>query len=511
MVLQGMHLRARVSGSKRNSISATAHWNDRRYCPQQVKSEFHGVEPTGCEVALIFITAIFAAFSSMYVNDSIAPLSIYLPYYYENINDSQIGWLSSVIFCPSLFMALVIAPFIDRFGPLYVGIFCHAWFLLTTIIMPYVQHSYYALLVMRIVFGLLSEPSWLVQSALIARYMPSRLESMGFGVCMSIATSANLIGFGAITTLFSDFDCERDFTQPGYKETQLFKSFEKRIIFTYWINVIITASSFIIYLACGLPLLRLDRTVARKREEASRLPNSFNPKLPSYMSSTILPKLPRKSNRLSLKFRLMHTFCLSTDYWALNFSFSLLLGCCYGCQTLILTFLSTKNSKEIDSHTSEYFGVVRSAMSVVGGPVSGLLVGAIGHRPLLTLISYCLSLASFISTMFLPAWVNMAPMGLIGFIDGASSGFAKSLFSLIVPTDQLSVAYAIDETLLNLWQFALPPAAGMVSDFLREKYQNDCGIPLFYAIVIGIGLLPTIIVMIRDKTVFRGRLSVRPK
>lgn len=144
--------------------------------------------------------------------------------------------------------------------------------------MPFIQHNYVALLIMRIVFGLLSEPSWLVQSALIAKYMPSRLESLGFGVCMSISTSANLLGFGFIPPLFSKIDIHK-IQHPINRQDPLFLEFENKIKLAYWLNVVVCVISFGIYLACGLPLLRIDKAIKRSTKSAKtsrwRLDRSF--------------------------------------------------------------------------------------------------------------------------------------------------------------------------------------------------------------------------------------------
>lgn len=515
MVADSLSKGRRSRAYQRSSIAMPNLYNNRVYAPPRPKVEAMGVEPTTCEIALIFINSIFAAFSSMYVNDSIAPLSVYLTKYYENINDELIGWLSSVIFCPSLFMALVIAPFINRYGPMNVGIFCHIWFILTTIIMPFIQHNYVALLIMRIVFGLLSEPSWLVQSALIAKYMPSRLESLGFGVCMSISTSANLLGFGFIPPLFSKIDIQK-IQHPINRQDPLFIEFENKIKLAYWLNVVVCLISFAIYLACGLPLLRIDKAIKKINREREDQSSAFRPELPVYIDKKILPTLPNKNNRIPFLHKLKHAFMLPLDYWPPNLAFSLLLGCAYGCQTLILSYLSA-NKDGISEETVEYFGIVRSVMSVVGGPVSGLLVGAIGQRPILTLLGYIMAIVGFVLTIFLPDWYNMIPMAMIGFVDGGSAAFTKSLLSSVVPYDQLSIAYAIDESLLNLWQFALPPIAGRISDILKETdstgklTERSPGIPLFYSIATGVGLIPTIILVIRDRTRFRGKLSLKPK
>lgn len=510
MVVDSLSKTRRSRAYQRGSIAMHHLYSNRVYVPPRPKVETMGVEPTTCEIALIFINSIFAAFSSMYVNDSIAPLSVYLVKYYKNINDELIGWLSSVIFCPSLFMALVIAPFINRYGPMNVGIFCHIWFIVTTIIMPFIQHEYYALLVMRIIFGLFSEPSWLVQSALISKYMPSRLESLGFGVCMSISTSANLLGFGFIPPLFAKIELNK---LPSDKNTAEFKEFEHRIVLAYWINVAVCVISFGVYLACGLPLLRIDRAIKKLTQEREDNSSAFRPDLPVYMDKKILPKLPSKNNRVSFIYKLKHTFMLPADYWPPNLSFSLLLGCAYGCQTLMLSFLSA-NKDGISEENVEYFGIVRSVMSVVGGPVSGVLVGAIGQRPLLTFVGYIMVIAGFVLTIFLPKFYNMIPMAMIGFVDGGSAAFTKSLLSSVVPYDQLSIAYAIDESLLNLWQFALPPVAGWISDLMKvgqSGKERSNGTPIFYSIVTGLGLIPTIILVIRDRTHFRGKLSLKPK
>lgn len=111
----------------------------------------------------------------------------------------------------------------------------------------------------------------------------------------------------------------------------------------------------------------------------------------------------------------------------------------------------------------------------------------------------------------------MIPMAMIGFVDGGSAAFTKSLLSSVVPYDQLSIAYAIDESLLNLWQFALPPIAGRISDVMKETdsagkpTERSFGTPLFYSIATGIGLIPAVTLVIRDRTRFRGKLSLRPE
>ncbi|TNJ29531.1 Major Facilitator Superfamily transporter [Giardia muris] len=480
------------------------------------------VEANRCEIVLVFITAILVVFSSMYVSDSIIPLSGYLPYYYESITDSQIGWLSSISFLPSIFTTLVITPLIDRFGPIQVGFICQGWFLLITglVLLPYVHRNYHAFLLSRFGFGLLSEQTWLLQSTLIVRYLPRRFEALGFGVCTSLSTVANLVALLVIPTLFTQFTFDASFPSPD-EANSLFKSFERKVELVHLTNFLITLLTLLLYLITGLPLLRLDHAFHSSGRKARRTqrnqqtqqtqnqdPFIFVPHLPTYMPEAILPTLPTRPNRISSSFKLRNAIGLSFDYWALAVSISIIMACCDGCQAIILTFLE-KNNPKITTHNAETFGIVRSIISLISGPISGLIVGVVGHRPLLNVCASILGALGFLLTLLLRDWANLIPMVLIGFVDGATAGFAKSLVSLTVSQYQLNVAYAIIETLVNTLQFIFPPMAGFASEILFHLCGSFSGIALFYTCLMGCSIIPAIFLLCRDKPAFRGRLSIR--
>lgn len=491
---------------RRSSMHSTMFYSGRAYCRPSRPTLPPGIILNKCELALVFIAGIFAAFPSMYINDALVPLSTYLPYYYEDITDSAMGWLTSVAFLPSLVVSVLIAPMIDRHGPVAVGIFCCTWFVAISILMPFVQRSFGWLLVTRILFGLFSESSWIVQASLISKYTPACLESFAFGFCMSISTSAALLSFGTIPPLFMNIDLSAlEGSEPAAHAEYL--KLEKAIILSYWISVIISTISLIIFVGCSLPLVKVDKWAREKREEHIKR-TAFTPVLPVYINESILPRLPARPNRSSRTFFVKQMINLPLDFWLINFGFSILLAVCESCQTLILTFIQVQH-EEITSHTVEYFGVVRTLFAVIFGPLCGILAGAIGKRPLLGCITYISITAAFFLIMFLPAWYNMIPMAIIGIADGGSSAFLKSLFSRVVSCSQINTAYAISESFLNIYQFALPPLAGFISDVFRMHNGKSYGIPLTFTGVLIIGATIVFVSLRRDRTIFRGRLSSR--
>lgn len=108
-----------------------------------------------------FVIGLFVPFTSIYVADSIAVQAIYLENVMTGISTSQIGFLSSVVNFPSMVMSMLAAPFVDKFGPLITGIFFNVWFLVMSIAMYFVWDKYTPLLVFRLLFGIMYEPSWL--------------------------------------------------------------------------------------------------------------------------------------------------------------------------------------------------------------------------------------------------------------------------------------------------------------------------------------------------------------
>ena len=490
----------------RFSMHSTMFYSGRAYCRPSRPSLPPGVMLNKCELALIFIAGIFTAFPSMYINDALVPLSTYLPYYYKGITDSAMGWLTSVSFLPSLVVTVLMAPLIDKHGPVAVGIFCCIWFVAVSVLMPFVQKSFSWLLVTRILFGLFSESSWIVQASLIAKYMPVHLESFGFGFCMSISTAAALLCFGTIPPLFSSIDLSA-LEGPEPEAHAEYLKLEKSILLSYWLSVAIAVLSLVIFVACSMPFTKIDRKARAAREEHLQR-TAFVPALPVYINNTILPRLPARPNRSSHAFFLKQLINLPPDFWLITFGFSILLAVCESCQTLLLTFIQVQH-EEITSHTVEYFGVVRTLFAVIFGPLCGILAGAVGKRPLLGCITYISITVAFVLIMFLPAWYNLIPMAIIGIADGGSSAFLKSLFSRVVGNSQINIAYAISESFLNVYQFILPPLAGFVSDIFRLGNGKSYGIPLTFTGVLLIGTIVIFISIRRDKSIFRGRLSSR--
>ena len=163
-----------------------------------------------------FVVGLFVPFASMYVADSIAVQAIYLESVMTGISTSQIGFLSSVLNFPSMIMTMLAAPFVDKLGPLITGIFFNVWFLAMSIAMYFVWDKYTPLLVFRLLFGIMYEPSWLAQLSVISTHLQKSM-SLGFGLCISISTSANLIGYFAIPQIMKGLDYEQD--PEKYRDT----------------------------------------------------------------------------------------------------------------------------------------------------------------------------------------------------------------------------------------------------------------------------------------------------
>ena len=117
--------------------------------------------------------------------------------------ETEIGILSSIVFFPSLVTSIAMAPLVTRFGSLTCGIAFNIANLILTIPMLIFSDNFYVLLVLRFFFGIFNEPNWLVQSAIVTDYIPLQIQSLGHGLTMSIATSANLIGFAAVPLIWA--------------------------------------------------------------------------------------------------------------------------------------------------------------------------------------------------------------------------------------------------------------------------------------------------------------------
>lgn len=268
---------------------------------------------------------------------------------------------------------------------------------------------------------------------------------------MSISTSANLIGFFSIPVILGD--------EPT----------DDKITFTFWLNAFVSAGVVVFYILGCIPLMCLEQKTKAQNAQirevehaaqvtrysmASSVRNSMSAGVENTVRSDpefimrfqamqdFTQKVP---NNMQWYFRLQKYFNLNIDFWIINLSYAWLLSCCYGSQTMLITYLGYTPAAD----RAEICGIVRSVASVVGGPLSGWLVGKIGRRPLLLLISYVLSMASFAALL----WYDMPPyipMFLIGFFDGCSASLGKSMFTYVVPPNLLNNAYALSGSLLNL-------------------------------------------------------------
>lgn len=118
----------------------------------------------------------------------------------------MVGWMSSIVFFPSLFMGVVLSPFIDRFGPIVSGVFVNAFNILVGILAPLTYHNKYLFLLVRFLSGVVDEPSWIVQATIINLYIPQKFETLAFGTCMAISTSAGLVGFFLVPVIMGDLE-----------------------------------------------------------------------------------------------------------------------------------------------------------------------------------------------------------------------------------------------------------------------------------------------------------------
>lgn len=129
------------------------------------------MQPSGAIIACAFVAATFAAFSSIYCSDSIAPLISYLKPI-MNLSDTMVGWMSSVVYLPSLFMGVLLSGLIDKLGPIISGVLVNCFNILVGVLLPYSYGNQYLFLVARFLSGVVDEPSWITQSMIINRYIP---------------------------------------------------------------------------------------------------------------------------------------------------------------------------------------------------------------------------------------------------------------------------------------------------------------------------------------------------
>lgn len=112
---------------------------------------------------------------------------------------------------------------------------------------------------MRLLSGIPDEPSWIVQAAIISKYLPQRYESVAFGTCMAIATSANLIGYFVIPIIMKDV-------------TLLDTRFTSRFQLSLWLSAIVSGFSLLLFLLFCIPLYKMGK---RKTVIAKKLETHF--------------------------------------------------------------------------------------------------------------------------------------------------------------------------------------------------------------------------------------------
>ena len=256
-----------------------------------------------------FVVGLFVPFASMYVADSIAVQAIYLENVMTGISTSQIGFLSSVLNFPSMIMTMLAAPFVDKLGPLITGIFFNVWFLAMSIAMYFVWDKYTPLLVFRLLFGIMYEPSWLAQLSVISTHLQKSM-SLGFGLCISISTSANLIGYFAIPQIMKGLDYEQD---P--------EKYRDKLHFTFTLNIIVSGIMLLLVILGSIPLISNEKIFVRKMRklQAER-------------------RLQQKDKSCWSKFKTYFTFKL--DVWLNSATLTTLLGSCFGGQTMMINYIN---------------------------------------------------------------------------------------------------------------------------------------------------------------------------
>jgi len=651
--------KSRRSSMRASMSSAPLFNHNRAYLPPKAP-EFENIKINKFELTCVFLAATFSAFGGMYVSDSVAPVGHYIKPAMGNISESQLGLLGSIVFLPSLVSSMLTAPLMDAMGVLQFGLVCNLWFMFFTLFMPFVMRSYPAIMALRFFLGVLTQPAWLVQACLVNRYAPAKHAALLLGTAMSIATSANLLGYFIIPPVMSGIETDEngDIVDP---DDPVFLS---KLRTTFWLNFYICLANTVVYVLSIIPLFRLERRVKKLAEDKRRAAVGFYPSLPaewnvsniflskkryrkakkqaeaasregaenrpmlqmedrseitaerpdageglggahgagriqaqeggtsesaaesaaernsasrrveapdkvgktnmSSMSSTSgeardagrdsagphdtqndraarndpksrkspetstaavvpdvqeaqdgrdylfkLDMLPKRPNHLSFLYKLLAQIGLPGDYWNPCFTYALLISCCYGCQTMLLEFLRAYHD-DIDATSVESYGIVRSVASILGGPLMGLVINKVGHRPLINLIAFVLGIAAFVMLIFTGKGWAYIPCFLLGFLDGTSSTVSMSLLPLVVKPVQVSQAFAISESLVCLVELVLPPISGWVSELMVDGRGKSIGIPFFFALVLAIGLIPSVLLLARDKVAYRGKLSWIP-
>ncbi|KAH0572303.1 Major facilitator superfamily protein [Spironucleus salmonicida] len=502
--------------------------NIRSVAKPQVKPESKGVEPSIFQIISTFISATLAAFSGLYIADSIAAQQIYMQQVMP-ITDSQLGLLSSCIFFPSLFMPIICAPILDRIGSIWSGIGMNIFNCLVAVPMVFVSRNYQGLFWMRILAGLFQEASFSVQSGLIVQYLPAKLSSLGFGVCMSIATSANLISFFVIPVMMKGLVFKVDGTID--ENTKFLVMYQQ----TFWLNFYVSVVSLVGFIGFCLPLMKLDKDIKAKEEQnnkiqpqAEQFDDSISDNLDSEDSmdklfnhhiqaqqaiiesnkqmqelfAKKLKNVPKTPNNMSFIYKIFKYFSLSLDFWLINITFCQLLSICYGAQTMLITYLAM----HVDY--AEMAGIVRSIASILGGPISGLLVQFVGQRPVFQFLAFIITAISFVSLLFFGQITPYIGMFIIGFFDGSASALGKSLFTYVCTDQQLNAAYAVSGVILSIGQFVYPPISGMLS--VMNWPNQGSGIIWFWVFMLIVGVLLSFVIIIRDKKFYGSVLSKKP-
>ena len=159
-------------------------------------------------------------------------------------------------------MSIVSAPFIDKYGCIQIGIIMCSYNLIMTIPMLLFWDSFIGLLIARILGGMFTEATFLIQCQIIVQYFPSKLEGLGFGICVSIATSANLIGYFVIPIIMKGYI-------PGYwsDDPNQYVLWEAKLKMTFWLNTIVAGFVLFFFVISSIPLLMEANKRKRQSEE----------------------------------------------------------------------------------------------------------------------------------------------------------------------------------------------------------------------------------------------------
>ncbi|KAH0574309.1 Major facilitator superfamily protein [Spironucleus salmonicida] len=475
------------------------------FCYRNSVQQNQGISRTFIMI-MALISSSLVSFPELYIADSLAAQQDYVQTVLD-ISLSQLGMLSSVIFLPSLFMPLICLPIIDKFGPILAGFYMNLFVLIITIPMGIFSQNYIGIIITRILAGIFQETTFLIQSSIIMKYIQPNKIAISFGIVSSVTALASLISFVFVPIIMSEQDYQHNQSQ-----------YIQKYCLTFWLNFYITLICISFYVLSSIFLIRDEKKL---KEDHKQLKIQYYPDnsltadsfLCSDNDNSVISKQNQilavikqlqydtlQPNNINNRFKIQKYFNLPLDFWIINFSYCLLISVCYGSQTIILSYITLHGGLDLASQT----GITISVSAMLGGPIFSVLIYFCGRRPLFQVILSLIGIISFGFLFFSPQMSPHISIFIIGILDGGASVVGRSLITNVIKQQQFDTGYAISGIFQSVGQFALPPVSGL---FTMNWPNDQSGSIWFWIFMLFIGLVLSVITLIRDIKFFNKKLS----